>query len=169
MKTKIVLVIAMMMFLVSSLCIMPAFTQPPSGAVSHWKFDEDSGTTAYDSIGTNDGTLKNGPVWTMGKVAGALSFDGSNDYVEVPHTAELDITDDLSVEFWFNTDTIDRDGLVSKYWDTGMADRCWMIYLPKEAISCDNLDLPTDRCIPILTVYDILPQMDSIGQPPPMP
>jgi len=51
------------------------------GMVSYWKFDEGSGTIAYDSVGGNHGTLVNGPVWTTGQIDGALSFDGVNDYV----------------------------------------------------------------------------------------
>jgi hypothetical protein len=55
-----------------------------TGLVGHWKFDEGSGTTATDSSGNNNtGTLVNGPVWTTGKMGGALSFDGSDDYVDV--------------------------------------------------------------------------------------
>jgi hypothetical protein len=38
------------------------------GAVAYWKFDEGSGTTAYDSSNYgNTGTLTNGPTWTSGK------------------------------------------------------------------------------------------------------
>ena len=64
---------------------------------AHWEFDGYTGTprlTASDSVGTNDGTLENMPGdstnWVEGKVgAGALSFDGSNDKVDVPYAAEL--------------------------------------------------------------------------------
>jgi hypothetical protein len=53
-----------------------------TGLVGHWKFDEGSGTTAGDSAGSNTGTLTNGPTWTTGKIgSGALSFDGTNEYV----------------------------------------------------------------------------------------
>jgi hypothetical protein len=56
-----------------------------NGLVGWWKFDEGSGTVAYDSSGNgNNGNLTNGPTWTDGKVGGALSFDGVNDYVNVP-------------------------------------------------------------------------------------
>ena len=71
----------------------------PSGMVSYWTFDETSGTTAYDVFGGNNGQLANGPVWTTGKVDGALSFDGVNDYVSVPHTSSISLKQ-LSVEFW---------------------------------------------------------------------
>ncbi|MFA6994532.1 MAG: LamG domain-containing protein, partial [Candidatus Paceibacterota bacterium] len=53
-----------------------------SGLVGYWNFDEGSGTIAKDTSGNGrNGTLTNGPVWTSGKVGGALSFDGSNDAV----------------------------------------------------------------------------------------
>jgi len=57
------------------------------GLVGWWKFDETNGTIAYDSSGNeNNGTLVNGPTWTQGKVGGALSLDGVNDRVKLPHT-----------------------------------------------------------------------------------
>jgi len=53
------------------------------GLISHWQFDEGSGTTAYDSAGTNDGTTY-GATWTTGQIYSALSFDGVDDYVALP-------------------------------------------------------------------------------------
>ncbi|RLC40566.1 MAG: hypothetical protein DRH44_08365, partial [Candidatus Coatesbacteria bacterium] len=58
---------------------------PQNGLVGYWKFDEGSGTSAYDSSGQgNNGTLVNGPSWVDGKIGDALKFDGSNDYVSTP-------------------------------------------------------------------------------------
>jgi len=55
----------------------------PYGLVGYWRFDEGSGTTAYDSSGNdNTGTLINGSSWVDGKYGKALSFDGENDYVD---------------------------------------------------------------------------------------
>jgi hypothetical protein len=59
--------------------------------VAHWKFDEGSGGTAYDSAGDNDGTIY-GATWTTGQIDGALDFDGSNDYVDVADSASLSFT-----------------------------------------------------------------------------
>ncbi len=57
---------------------------PCDKAAGCWDFDEGSGTTAYDSSPNGkDGMLVNGPSWTSGKYGGALSFDGSNDYVSI--------------------------------------------------------------------------------------
>jgi N-acetylneuraminic acid mutarotase len=58
-----------------------------NGLVGWWKFDEGSGTVAYDSSGNgNDGSLINGPTWTTGKIGGALSFDGVDDLLLLPHS-----------------------------------------------------------------------------------
>ncbi len=48
--------------------------------VAWWTFDEGSGTIAHDYSGQgNDGTFSGAPLWTPGKVNGALSFDGDDD------------------------------------------------------------------------------------------
>jgi hypothetical protein len=72
--------------------------------VAWWKFDEANGTTAFDSAGSNNGNLINGPNWTTGTIDGALSFDGINDYVDVPDNAALRFTksDSFSVCSWVN-------------------------------------------------------------------
>jgi hypothetical protein len=62
--------------------IMELYSLSDMGPIAHWKFDEGSGTTAYDSAGTNDGTVY-GVTWTTGQIDGALSFDGVDDYVEI--------------------------------------------------------------------------------------
>jgi hypothetical protein len=59
------------------------------GLVAHWKFDDGSGGTATDSAGTNNGTLNGNPTWTGGRVNGALSFDGIDDYVSLTTIAAL--------------------------------------------------------------------------------
>jgi autotransporter-associated beta strand protein len=49
--------------------------------LAFYRFNETSGTIANDSANlNNDGTLVNGPTWGNQ----ALSFDGSNDYVQTP-------------------------------------------------------------------------------------
>ncbi|MFH1726041.1 MAG: LamG-like jellyroll fold domain-containing protein [Elusimicrobiota bacterium] len=68
--------------------------------VSYWTFD-DSLDPGNDDFGANDGTLLNGPVWTSGRVGGALGFDGVDDYVYVPDSDDWDFgAGDFAVEFW---------------------------------------------------------------------
>jgi subtilisin family serine protease len=50
--------------------------------IAHWKLDEGSGTIAYDSAGSYDGTLYGDPTWTTGQIDGALDFNGG-DYVDI--------------------------------------------------------------------------------------
>jgi hypothetical protein len=95
----------------------------PDG-VAYWRFDEASGVTASDSIGSNDATVINA-VWTpSGKSGYALSFDG-NDYVEVPHSGSLDITEELTIELWFKPAVTYNSSLsgfvviVDRQWSTG--------------------------------------------------
>jgi hypothetical protein len=70
-----------------------SFNVTPTDLVAHWKFDEVSGTNASDSSGNgNTGTLVNGPIWTAGKIASALSFDGVDDYVSFASQAQSTIS-----------------------------------------------------------------------------
>ncbi|TKJ39209.1 MAG: hypothetical protein CEE38_00185 [Planctomycetes bacterium B3_Pla] len=91
--------------------------------VGHWTLDETSGTTAADSSGNgNDGTLNGDPVWATGIVAGALEFDGVDDYVDCGNPAILDPgTGDFTISAWIKgsvdpgTDTL----IFSKGGDSG--------------------------------------------------
>jgi lysophospholipase L1-like esterase len=51
--------------------------------IAHWPLDEAQDAIAYDSAADCDGTLIGSPVWRSdsGMVAGALQFDGIDDYV----------------------------------------------------------------------------------------
>jgi len=83
-------------------------TSLPSNLVGYWAFDETTGTTASDSSGYgNDGTV-NGATWTTGKVNGALSFDGTNDRVEIPGSTSLSLdTNQVTFATWLYADTLD--------------------------------------------------------------
>jgi hypothetical protein len=67
-----------------------------SSLVGYWRFNDGSGTSAYDASGNGrTGTLTNGPTWqTFESCAsgGCVRFDGTNDYVDigaVPHPTEF--------------------------------------------------------------------------------
>lgn len=64
------------------------------GLVAHYKFDENTGSTAYDSADTNNGTLTNmaSNDWVAGVHGRALDFDGSNDYIAIASDTANDIT-----------------------------------------------------------------------------
>ncbi|CAD7849501.1 MAG: hypothetical protein [Olavius algarvensis Delta 4 endosymbiont] len=85
------------------------------GLVSYWQFDEGSGTITGDSAGTNQGDIF-GATWTTGEVDGALSFDGMDDYIEIPDAASLDITGDITLEAWIKVAApgSNYDGIITK-------------------------------------------------------
>lgn len=57
----------------------------PKTCVGVWIFDENNGEVAKDSSGNqNDGTLVNSPKWVKAELGNALSFDGVDDYVNLP-------------------------------------------------------------------------------------
>ena len=93
----------------------------------YWKFDEGTGTAIKDSAGSNDGvfkgeegkfndgTLGDGtctpgsgkcPAVTAGKFGSALSFDGSDDYVDVGSSASLSPVNAVTVETWIKRKSI---------------------------------------------------------------
>jgi hypothetical protein len=73
--------------------------------VGWWKFDESEGGNASDSSSNdNVGKLSGNPQWqpTGGKVGGALSFDGVDDYVETDNATDLSA---WTVAVWVNSPT----------------------------------------------------------------
>jgi type II secretory pathway pseudopilin PulG len=79
------------------------------GLVGYWPFDEGTGTIAYDYSGNgNNGTLVNFNFtatsgWTTGKVGGALSFDGVDDYSRIPDSNSLDVSSSFTFSVWVYT------------------------------------------------------------------
>ena len=88
---------------------------PPSGMVGWWPVDEASGTVADELMAGNDGVMKDGnspgdgvttgPLPAAGFVGGARSFDGINDFIEVPTSPELDFgTGPFTIDAWISLD-----------------------------------------------------------------
>jgi hypothetical protein len=73
------------------------------GMVSYWKFDEGSGSTAADSIGTDNGQLiGDGLTWTAGKVGDALQF-GSASWVSMSDNGFPTGSNPRTLEAWIKT------------------------------------------------------------------
>ena len=73
-------------------------------------------------MGGLDGRLAGGVSFASGRVSQAFSFDGSNDVVQVPASAALDVGQGagLSVEFWMNPADVTRNGRMVG-WHSGLA------------------------------------------------
>jgi hypothetical protein len=78
-----------------------------TGLVAAYGFEEGTGATTADRMGTNAGTLSGGPVWSAtGRFGKALSFDGVDDSVTVPAAAALDLAASGTIEAWVNPTTL---------------------------------------------------------------
>ena len=75
----------------------------PTGLVAWWRFDEGIGTIAYDSSGNgNNCTLSGSPLpsWVAGKYGDALSFDGLQNYVDIPAAPSLFPSNAITISCW---------------------------------------------------------------------
>ena len=70
------------------------------GLVLWLKFNEGSGTIAYDSSFYNNHGTITGAVWTNGKFGKALSFDGVDDYVRVSNSQSLANVGKVTATLW---------------------------------------------------------------------
>ncbi len=90
--------------------------------VAHWKLDDGAGTTAIDSSGNgNNGVLTGNPQWAVGKLGGALDFDGNGDYVDCGNAQIFSITDAFTLTVWVNwrTRTGDWQAIVRSHFCGG--------------------------------------------------
>jgi hypothetical protein len=77
-----------------------------SGYIGVWHLSEDPTGTIYDStLNNNDGTTygsMSSEDQVSGKIDGSLEFDGDDDYIDCGNDNSLDITGDITIEFWVN-------------------------------------------------------------------
>ena len=94
--------------------IKPEPIPPPAGMVSWWPGDGN----ANDIVDGNPGTLQGGATFAPGKVGQAFSFDGLDDYVVMPDSVNLDLTEQFTLDAWINPSSLHNaplDGaLISK-------------------------------------------------------
>jgi hypothetical protein len=75
--------------------------------VAWWKLDEAIDSVTYDETDYwNDGILYGNPQFVDGRIGGALDFDGVDDYVDCGNADSLNITGNITLSLWVNTDTV---------------------------------------------------------------
>ena len=102
-----------------------------AGQLGWWALDDGAGTTARDNSGKgHNGTLNGGATWANGKYGRAVNLDGVDDFVEIPHSPDLCVTEEATVSAWFNTPRTDGpdasgyQGIVAK----GNSPRSYSLY-----------------------------------------
>jgi len=104
MKKSKIFIFAAVTLLFSAL---PTHSGITDGLVSHWKFDETSGSIAHDAVGTNNGALYGDATWTAGTIGRGLQFSGDG-WVNVPDSPSLNITgDEITISAWYKPSTND--------------------------------------------------------------
>lgn len=86
------------------------------GLVGYWKM-ENNGLVAVDSACNHNGVLINGPTYVSAPSGSgnALQFDGTDDYIEIPHDSMLSITSGLTISLWLYKETnTGTDVIISK-------------------------------------------------------
>lgn len=76
---------------------------PLASALSRWAFDEGSGTAVADTLGTNNGFAENTPPWTLSPVGFGMSFDGSEQFVDLAADLSPTLGVTSSLSFWIKT------------------------------------------------------------------
>jgi len=84
-----------------------------AGLLLHLELNETKGDAVHDPAQTRQGTIRGKPLWTPGKVGGALEFDG-NTYVEVTGAPTLDGDLPFSISVWANPSDAAAVALLSK-------------------------------------------------------
>ena len=93
--------------------------------VGWWKLDDGSGTTAADSSGNGShGTLNGTLEWVEGVLGGALQFDGSTGYVDIPANSNQAVINkgDFSMMAWIKTTDIAGTNYAFQQGDGGGTD-----------------------------------------------
>ncbi|MHC4500244.1 MAG: LamG domain-containing protein [Planctomycetota bacterium] len=87
-----------------------------AGLLVHWRFDEGSGTVAADTSGNgHDGTFTGEPQWVTGyKSAGALHFDGDDDFVSHVLTGDQTYAA-FTIAVWAKADDVDQAQLAAVF------------------------------------------------------
>lgn len=107
--------------------VVVSVVDPPSGLIRYWRLDEGSGGVIIDDVTGQPGTLV-GPAWQNNGMGAALSFDGSNDRVDIGPITTVGGSG-FSVACWFRADDFGQsDGrLISRATTVDALDHIFML------------------------------------------
>lgn len=96
-----------------------------------WLFNEGKGDTLNDSSDNkNDGKINGGAKWVDGKFGKALEFDGTDDWVEVPHSNSLGFSKgtSFSITLHFKGTKVGGSLVGKNYEDTTQAKPWYLLW-----------------------------------------
>nr|NQU92919.1 PKD domain-containing protein [Bacteroidota bacterium] len=71
--------------------------------IAIWNFNENQGNIVYDATSNHNNGNITGADWVNGVAGSALYFNGSSDYITVPHSASFDLSQSFSLQAWVKT------------------------------------------------------------------
>lgn len=103
-------------------------SQVSPNVYAHYHLNEATGATIIDSSGNGrNGTPVNNPVSVAGKLNNALSFNGSNQYIDCGNIANFERTDSFSIEIWMKYISTVASGVIGNLLVSGTG-RGWQFY-----------------------------------------
>ncbi|MHB9139432.1 MAG: LamG domain-containing protein [Victivallaceae bacterium] len=91
-----------------------------SKPVAHYKLDEASGTITDSSGNANNSSAQSITYGSTGKIAGAVSFNGTSDYIQIPSSTSLgNLNHHITIAAWINPFAIADKCIVNKRYGTG--------------------------------------------------
>ena len=82
---------------------------PSAGLIAAWHFNENSGTTAGDSVAGHNGVIT-GAAWVPGIRGSALQFNGTDNQVQISKTGFNPVGGSISFSFWFRLNAVGDNG-----------------------------------------------------------
>jgi hypothetical protein len=96
-----------------------------NGMVAWWRAENN----ALDSFDSHDGALMNGAGFAEGQPGQALTFDGVNDFVEIPASPGLSVTGAITVAVWVNRASASASGAVVAKYNSALDRASWGLQL----------------------------------------
>jgi hypothetical protein len=93
--------------------VSAASVAPPTGLVGWWTGDGTNPTIAPDAAGSNPGTLVNGVTYAPGEVGNAFSFNGVNQYVNLPTGTNIPVGNaTYTLMAWIRPNAAGNEGII---------------------------------------------------------
>jgi hypothetical protein len=103
-------------FLISGVCAYTNNSYSTPEPAVYFNFNEGSGNYAIDVSGNgNAGTLHGASRIENGACGRAISFNGINNYAEIPYSSKNHPQKEITVSLWFYTDSFEPRVLISTY------------------------------------------------------
>lgn len=129
-----------------------------SGLVAWWKAENNG----LESVGGNHGEPQNGANYAAGKVGQAFAFDGSNDYLAIPHSDILNPAPQQTLAFWIKFDAL--PGVYRDIFQKGIGSEKTQYYVrTNDANGLDVISCITSRCYGFAEGYDTSLSYAALG------